>query len=130
MDRIGQALLGWHPDPARVGQLRWWNGHEWTLYVRKTARRVPRDKSVGVAFVLTFAFGPFGLFYVSTSVAIAAIIINFVVVVLTLGLGLSLTWPAIIVLGCVMADRRHRQYQSEEHTSELQSRENLVCRLL
>src|SRR5262245_8365495 len=107
MERMDQALLGWHPDPARVGQLRWWNGHEWTRHVRKTAQRVPRDKSVGVAFVLTFVFGPFGLFYVSTSAAIAAIIINSVVVVLTLGLGLSLTWPAIIVLGCVMADRRH-----------------------
>src|SRR5690606_41801469 len=26
--------------------------------------------------------------------------------------------------------RRHREARSEEHTSELQSRENLVCRLL
>jgi Protein of unknown function (DUF2510) len=112
MERMDEALLGWHPDPAQVGQLRWWNGHEWTRYVRNTAQHAPRDKSVGVTFVLTFFFGPLGLFYVSTSVAIAALIVNFVVVVLTLGLGLSLTWPAIIVLGCIMADRRHRRYQA------------------
>src|SRR3712207_7284769 len=28
------------------------------------------------------------------------------------------------------ADRRHRRHRSEEHTSELQSRQYLVCRLL
>src|SRR5690606_40154794 len=40
--------------------------------------------------------------------------------------GFALTrakWPWILALGCVAG-------RSEEHTSELQSRENLVCRLL
>src|SRR5690606_41793787 len=31
---------------------------------------------------------------------------------------------------CRFPSRRNRPYRSEEHTSELQSRENLVCRLL
>jgi hypothetical protein len=110
MDRMDTALPGWHPDPAQVGQLRWWNGNEWTVYVRNSA--LPRDKSVGVAFVLTFFFGPLGLFYVSTPLAIAALVINFVVIIVTLGLGLVLTWPAIVILGCIMADRRHRHYQA------------------
>src|SRR5690606_41579940 len=42
--------------------------------------------------------------------------------------------PAQLVLGVVQVgevlDLGHRQQRSEEHTSELQSRENLVCRLL
>ena len=110
--KMDTVLPGWHPDPAQVGQLRWWNGREWTVYVHNAAKAVPRDKSVGVAFVLTFFFGAFGLFYVSAPIAIAALVINFVVLVLTLGLGLIFTWPAIIILGCIMAGRRHRDYQA------------------
>src|SRR5690606_42088428 len=37
--------------------------------------------------------------------------------------------PAWVTLGCDCC-LRHTQLRSEEHTSELQSRENLVCRLL
>src|SRR5690606_40906299 len=45
-------------------------------------------------------------------------------------------WPAVetsYVTAFAMASTHHRipaQQRSEEHTSELQSRENLVCRLL
>src|SRR5690606_40415978 len=42
-----------------------------------------------------------------------------------LGIGLILRLPLILLKGWLAARRR-----SEEHTSELQSRENLVCRLL
>src|SRR5207302_7003055 len=38
-------------------------------------------------------------------------------------------WPRAL-FGSVLLDRRARVARSEEHTSELQSRENLVCRLL
>jgi Protein of unknown function (DUF2510) len=44
--------------------------------------------------------------------AIAALVINLIVFVVTLGLGVTLTWPAIIILGCMMADRGHREYQT------------------
>jgi hypothetical protein len=112
MKHMDQRLPGGHPDPAQVGELRWWNGNEWTVYVRNMKHPMPRDKSVGFAFALTFLFGPLGLFYVSTSVAIAALVVSVVVFVLTLGLGVFVTWPATIVLGCIMADRRHREYQA------------------
>lgn len=111
MTHTDERLPGWHPDPAQVGELRWWNGQEWTGYVRNTRDRAPRDKSVGVAFALTFFFGPLGLFYVSASLAIAALLVNVVVFVMTLGLGVIVTWPVIIALGCIMADRKHREYQ-------------------
>jgi hypothetical protein len=112
MKHMDQRLPGWHPDPARVGQLRWWNGNEWTVFVRNPRHRMPRDKSVGVALALTFFFGPLGLFYVSTSVAVAALVVSVVVFVMTLGLGIIVTWPATVVIGCIMAERRHREYQT------------------
>src|SRR5690606_41177937 len=43
-------------------------------------------------------------------------------------------WPSAVVAACVnrlhIEEQRRRPARSEEHTSELQSRENLVCRLL
>ena len=112
MKHMDERLPGWHPDPAQVGELRWWNGKDWTVYVRNARYPMPRDKSVGVAFALTFFFGPLGLFYVSTSIALAALVVSVVVFVMTLGLGVIVTWPATIVLGCIMAGRRHRSYQA------------------
>ena len=112
MKYMDERLPGWHPDPAQVGELRWWNGHEWTVYVRNIGSPVPHDKSVGVAFALTFFFGPLGLFYLSTSIALAALVVSVVVFVMTLGLGVIVTWPGTIVLGCIMAARRHREYQA------------------
>jgi Protein of unknown function (DUF2510) len=112
MNEMENATAGWHPDPVQVGQFRWWNGNEWTACVQGSRQTMPQDKSVGVAFVLTFFFGPFGLFYVSAPIALAALVVSFVVLVLTLGVSLFLTWVAIVVLGCVMASRRHGEYQS------------------
>src|SRR5207302_9171302 len=36
----------------------------------------------------------------------------------------------VAILGTIRVGEMHLQQRSEEHTSELQSRENLVCRLL
>src|SRR5690606_10393388 len=38
--------------------------------------------------------------------------------------------PEVVLLGQTVNSYRHGDWRSEEHTSELQSRENLVCRLL
>src|SRR5690606_41945970 len=57
------------------------------------------------------------------------------------GVGVGKVEPRLEVLGRAVVVQRHREQQrvgadeligerSEEHTSELQSRENLVCRLL
>jgi Protein of unknown function (DUF2510) len=112
MNRMKQVTSGWHPDPAQVGQLRESNGTEWTAFVRKSRQAMPQDKSAGVAFVLTFLFGPFGLFYVSVPIALGAVVIEFVALPATLGFGLFLTWPAIIILGCIIASRKHSEYQA------------------
>jgi hypothetical protein len=51
---------------------------------------VVKDKSVGAALVLTFLFGPLGIFYVS--ILWAVVFVALIVAVLTLGLGLLLVW--------------------------------------
>src|SRR5690606_39348153 len=51
---------------------------------------------------------------------------------ITTAVGLVIAIPSLAVYHWLtsMIERRVREMRSEEHTSELQSRENLVCRLL
>ncbi|PFG17098.1 hypothetical protein ATK74_1659 [Propionicimonas paludicola] len=64
-----------------------------------------RRKSVGVAFVLTFFFGPLGMFYSTVSGAIVMLLISLVMLPVTAGVGSILVWPASIIWGCVAASR-------------------------
>src|SRR5207302_11104744 len=50
--------------------------------------------------------------------------------VVIVGKGRDDAGAQLVGLGMGQFQRRHLQARSEEHTSELQSRENLVCRLL
>ena len=127
---------GWYPDPAGLPAQRWWDGLDWTKYQAPMAGYQPRPapgypypvpsygpygaepafmmeppKSVGVAFVLTFFFGPLGMLYSTVSGALimlgASLFGAFFIGIMTLGLGLFIWWPAIwvtsIVWGCVAA---------------------------
>jgi len=60
-------------------------------------------KSVAVAFLLTFFFGPFGMFYSTVTGGIVMLCVSFVAVFLTAGLSVLVTWPACIIWGCVAA---------------------------
>jgi energy-coupling factor transporter transmembrane protein EcfT len=71
-----------------------------------------KDKSVGAALVLTFLFGPLGIFYVSILWAVVFIVPAIVVAVLTLGLGLLLVWPASMILAAAMASNQHSRFQA------------------
>src|SRR5690606_39710985 len=44
----------------------------------------------------------------------------------------EILWPELIFMTIALNDfiELHYEFRSEEHTSELQSRENIVCRLL
>ena len=70
----------------------------------------PVDKSVGAALVLTFFFGPIGLFYVSVVGAIVMIVVGTVAALLTLGLALLLIWPISMVWAAVLAGQKHQAY--------------------
>src|SRR5690625_5725802 len=62
---------------------------------------------------------------------IPAVVIAFVtgLIRLMLGLGTLVAFPGGMI-GAFLAGVLYKQFRSEEHTSELQSRGHLVCRLL
>lgn len=99
-----------------------------TIYVGQA------PKSVGVAFVLTFFFGCFGMFYstitgalIMIAVAIGlvaiALILSFLLTVVTLGFGAFafgvapfvglLTWPVSIIWGCLAASNHNEQLRAQ-----------------
>ena len=54
-------------------------------------------KSVGLAVLLAFLFGPLGMLYATVAGALVMFLVNLVVFFLTFGLGLMLTWPVCMV---------------------------------
>lgn len=95
-------------------------------------------KSVGVAFLLTFLFGPLGMLYSTVGGALVMIgidlvlavltgIIVFVISLLTLGVGSVLvilaplvgipTWIASIIWGCLAASRHNERMHAQFATA-------------
>ena len=131
---------GWYPDPQGLPAQRWWDGVGWSPHTAPVpgpmlsypngyrggypAVHVPGGgttvvmmqprKSVGVALVLTFFFGPFGMFYSTVTgalIMLAAMIFGGALVgVLTFGLGWLVWWPFVWVVsmiwGCLAAAHR------------------------
>ena len=56
-------------------------------------------KSQFVGFLLTLAFGPFGLFYSSVPVALSLILLGLFVGLFTFGVGSFIVWPMSIFAG-------------------------------
>lgn len=63
---------------------------------------VNEGKSVGLAFLLAFFFGPLGLLYASVAGGFIMIILSIFIGVVTLGMGLIVTW-IICILWAVIA---------------------------
>jgi hypothetical protein len=73
--------------------------------------RMPSDKSVGAALLLTFLFGPLGLFYVSVLAACLMIVVTIFLGIITLGFGLPVAWCACMIWGGVAASNQHSRHQ-------------------
>ncbi len=58
-------------------------------------------KSVGASLVLTFLFGPLGMFYSTVMGAVIMLVLYIVVGLLTLGLGLIILHPIAMIWGAV-----------------------------
>jgi len=69
------------------------------------AGRGGRAKSVGVAFLFTFLFGPLGMFYSTVVGAFLMLAAGLVLVPLTSGIAAFFVWPGSIIWGCVAASR-------------------------
>lgn len=54
-------------------------------------------KSVGIALLLTFIFGPIGMLYSTVWGGLIMLLINLPIAILTLGLGLIFTWPIQLI---------------------------------
>jgi hypothetical protein len=64
---------------------------------------VNEGKSVGLAFLLAFLFGPLGLLYASVTGGIVMIILSIFIGSVTLGAGLIITWIISIIWAVVAA---------------------------
>ncbi len=85
-----------------------------TAIASTTVVNIAAGKSVGVAFLLTFFFGPFGLFYSSVvggAIMLVAEMFLFILGFVTFGAAWLLfwfTWVACIIWGCVAASSTHQ----------------------
>ena len=70
-------------------------------------------KSPGIALLLTFLFGPLGMFYSTILGAVIMIIISAIVGFVTLGLGLIVTWPICMIWGAVAASMYNKKLMAE-----------------
>jgi hypothetical protein len=118
----------WFDDPSSPGRLRYFDGERWTQHVQAPATaptfqqinhagQVPQvqhvqvnqvtvvsnEKSVGVALLLTFFFGPLGMLYSTVVGALVMMGLGFVLGILTLGLWFLVAWPIQMVWAAVAA---------------------------
>jgi len=62
-------------------------------------------KSTGVAFLLSFFFGPLGLFYASVTGGLVMLLLSVVIGIFTLGIGLVFTWIGCIIWAMVAVNK-------------------------
>lgn len=77
--------------------------------VQKVLVMDAKSKSVIVAFILAFIFGPLGMFYVTTSGAIIMMVVSLAVGVITFGFGLVVTWPICVIWACIAASNQNKK---------------------
>lgn len=70
---------------------------------------VNERKSVGLAMLLAFFFGPLGMAYATVGGAVAMCIISLFLAVVTMGLGLFVTWPICVIWAAYAAGEHNRR---------------------
>lgn len=69
-------------------------------------------KSVGLAFLLAFLFGPLGLLYASVTGGIIMFILGIIIGIVTFGMGLILVWPICIIWAVIAANNENSKISS------------------
>jgi hypothetical protein len=70
---------------------------------------VKSTKSVGVAILLSFLFGPLGMLYSTIAGGLIMLAVNLFAFIFTAGIGLFLTWPIGIVWAAVAASNQNKR---------------------
>ena len=78
---------------------------------KKTIIVVQNSKSVGLAFVLAFLFGPLGLFYASVTGGIVMLILGVILGIVTLGFGLIFIWIGCVIWAVVAVNKANKVIQ-------------------
>lgn len=73
------------------------------------AVNVRSSKSVGVAVLLAFFFGPLGMLYSTVTGAVVMFFVNLIVGIPTYGFGLLLTWPVCVIWAAIAANNHNQQ---------------------
>jgi pSer/pThr/pTyr-binding forkhead associated (FHA) protein len=71
---------------------------------------VAQPKSVGISILLTFLFGPFGMFYSTITGGIIMSVVSIFLALITFGFSGFLTWPICIIWGAVAADQENKKF--------------------
>ncbi len=82
---------------------------------------VQNRKSAGLAFILTFFFGPLGMLYSTVIGGVIMFLIDIVVGIFTLGLGFLITWP-IQIIWAIVAVNNHNNRQQMQVQQQLKSK--------
>ena len=75
---------------------------------------VTSTKSVGIALLLSFLFGPIGMLYSTVVGALVMFVANLLALLLTAGLGLILTWPIGMVWAAVATSKSNSKLLTQE----------------
>ena len=81
---------------------------------------VGQEKSVAASIVLTFFFGPLGMFYSTVTGALVMLFAGTAFVVLTLGLGIIVVFPGSIVWAALAANSHNTRLRMQLHQMNMQ----------
>jgi hypothetical protein len=107
--KIAQSMSA--ESDEKSGYMPYRDRHPVVVHEAALGIGMPSDKSVGAALLLTFLFGPFGLFYASVLGGVVMLALAIVIGVATLGLGLPLVWFGSMIWGAVAASSKHSRHQ-------------------
>ena len=71
--------------------------------------QMPRIKSQGASFALTFFFGPFGAFYASALTGWLTLLISIVAAIATAGISILFTWPMTILWAALVVSNNNNR---------------------
>lgn len=82
---------------------------------------IEKQKSVGLAFLFAFLFGPLGLLYASIIGGIIMCVLAIIISIFTLGLGLILVWPISIIWAIIAVSSENKRVLTTTNQNQNES---------